>query len=305
MGTPDFAVPALEKLIASGHEVGLVVTQPDRKRSRGKVSFSPVKETAVRHGIPVLQPVRLSRSEEDKNAIADYAPDVIVVAAYGQILKKDVLDIPALGCFNIHGSLLPKLRGASPIQHAILEGYEKTGVTIMKMGEGLDDGDMVLKAETPIEKKNYSQLADELSRLGADLLLEALPLIEDGTVEFQAQNDEDSTYAPLLSKSDGKIDFSRKPEEIERQVRAFDPWPGAFFEYNGGRMKIWKAECPGEATDAADGTVVAAGPQGIDVACGGALLRVTELQLPGKKRVSAKDYLLGHKLEPGTSFAAG
>ena len=164
---------------------------------------------------------------------------------------------------------------------------------------------MVLKAETPVGDKNYSQLADELSELGADLLLEALPLIEAGTAGFQVQNNQESTYAPLLSKNDGRIDFSKKPEEIERQVRAFDPWPGAFFEYSGGRVKVWKAVCPGDATDAEDGTVVAAASGGIDVACGGGILRITELQLPGKKRVSAKDYLLGHKLEPGTVFAAG
>lgn len=302
MGTPDFAVPALRALAENGYEIGYAVTQPDRRGNRGKVTFSPVKEAALEIGAEVLQPARLRDDEETKQKLADYAPDLFIVAAYGQILKKDVLDIPRLGCFNIHGSLLPKLRGASPIQQAILQGDEKAGVTIMKMGVGLDDGDMVSKAETPIDHKTYGGLSDELARLGADLLIRTLPSILDGTAVFTPQDDAEATKVGLISKKDGEIDFTEDPAICERKIRAFDPWPGTYFVSGKNKVKIWKADLPGGSSDAAPGTVLRADKKGIEVACGGGVLRILELQMPGKKRMEADAFLRGHKLKKGDSL---
>lgn len=299
MGTPDFAVPTLRKLIEAGHEIGFAVTQPDRARNRKQVTFSPVKQAALEYGIEVLQPERLKDSEEDRRKIRDYRPDAVIVVAYGQILKQDVLDIPRYGCFNVHGSLLPQLRGAAPMQRAILNGLEKTGVTIMRMEQGLDSGDMIAKAETEVDHKNFEQLHDELAVLGADLLAETLPKIESGEAVYTKQKEEEATFAPLLKKQDGKIDFCRDPRQIERQIRAFDPWPGAFCTYGEKTLKIWQAECPGTSSELPPGTVAAVHSDSIDVSCGGKLLRVTELQLPGKRRTAAADFLRGHKILPG------
>lgn len=303
MGTPEFSVPVLENLIDAGHQVGIVVTQPDRARNRGKVTFSAVKSAAVDHGIKVLQPEKLSQDFETFDEIKSYEPDVIIVVAYGQLLKKDMLEIPKYGCFNVHGSLLPRLRGASPMQHAILDGEEITGVTVMRMAEGLDSGDMVAKAETPVDHKNFEELHDELAEMGAELLIKTLPEIESGEVKFVKQDDEKATYAGLISKNDGRINFARTPEQIERQIRAFDPWPGAFCEYKGQRVKLWKAECLFEAHSEEFGVIVKVSDEGIDVACGGRVLRIKELQMAGKKRVVVRDFLLGHKVKAGEMFA--
>ena len=219
MGTPDFAVPTLRKLIEAGHEIGFAVTQPDRARNRKQVTFSPVKQAALEYGIEVLQPERLKDSEEDRRKIRDYRPDAVIVVAYGQILKQDVLDIPRYGCFNVHGSLLPQLRGAAPMQRAILNGLEKTGVTIMRMEQGLDSGDMIAKAETEVDHKNFEQLHDELSVMGADLLAATLPKIESGEAVYTKQKDEEATFAPMLKKQDGKIDFSRDPRHTAGSLR--------------------------------------------------------------------------------------
>lgn len=299
MGTPDFAVPTLRKLIESGQEIGFAVTQPDRARNRKQVTFSPVKQAALEYGIEVLQPERLKDSEEDRRKIRDYRPDAVIVVAYGQILKQDVLDIPRYGCFNVHGSLLPQLRGAAPMQRAILNGLEKTGVTIMRMEQGLDSGDMIAKAETRVDHKNFEQLHDELAVLGADLLAETLPKIESGEAVYTKQKEEEATFAPLLKKQDGKIDFCRDPRQIERQIRAFDPWPGAFCTYREKTLKIWRAECPDTRCELPPGIVAAVHSDSIDVSCGGKLLRVTELQLPGKRRTAAADFLRGHRILPG------
>ena len=221
MGTPDFAVPALEALHREGHEIVYVVTQPDAVRDRGKkVKFSPVKEKALELGLEVLQPQRVKGNEEFIQQLKDAAPDVIAVAAYGQILPKDVLDIPPMGCINIHGSLLPRFRGAAPIQRSIIAGDEETGITIMYMEEGLDTGDMLAKAATPIGKKTGEQLHDELSVMGAELLVETLPKL--GKITGEKQNDEESNYAPMISKKEGHIDFSMKAEEIERLLDEFN-----------------------------------------------------------------------------------
>lgn len=302
MGTPDFAVPVLHALADAGHEIGFVVTQPDRKRNRGKVTFSPVKEAAVELGIPVLQPEKLKEDEAVKEQIRDYAPDALIVVAYGQILKQDVLDIPRLGCFNVHGSLLPKLRGASPVQHAILQGMEKTGVTIMKIGPGLDDGDMISRAETPVDHKNFQQLFDELAQMGADLLVKTLPEIEQVTAVYTPQNEAEATKCGIIRKQDGFTGFQQDPVEVERKIRAFDPWPGVFCQKGKDRIKLWKAEAVDRQAGAENGTLLDASDQGIEIACGGKILRVLELQMPGKKRVSAAAFLRGHAVEPGTVF---
>lgn len=304
MGTPDFAVPVLHALADAGHEIGYVVTQPDRKRNRGKVTFSPVKEAAVELGIPVLQPEKLKEDEAVKEQIRNYAPDALIVVAYGQILKQDVLDIPRLGCFNVHGSLLPKLRGASPVQHAILQGMEKTGVTIMKIGPGLDDGDMISRAETPVDHKNFQQLFDELAQMGAELLVKTLPEIEQGTAVYTPQNEAEATICGIIRKQDGFTGFQQDPVEVERKIRAFDPWPGVFCQKGKDRIKLWKAEAVDRQAGAENGTLLDASDQGIEIACGGKILRVLELQMPGKKRVSAAAFLRGHAVEPGTVFNA-
>ncbi|MBR6443936.1 MAG: methionyl-tRNA formyltransferase [Firmicutes bacterium] len=301
MGTPDFAVPALEKLIDSKHNVRMVITKPDAERDRGKkVQATPVKETAVAHGIPVMQPVKLRTDEETKNRIREIDPDLIVVAAYGQILPRDVLDAPKKGCVNIHGSLLPKHRGAAPIQQAILDGDEETGVTIMYMEEGLDTGDMLAKRATPIGKKTAGDLHDELAVMGAELLMETLDSIESGTITPEKQDDALASYAPMISKKDGKLDFSMDPVKIERQIRAMSPWPGAFADMNGSQIKIWEAEVlPSERTEPA-GTIVGVSDEGLEISAGGRSLLAKTIQVPGKKRMAVADYLRGHTVETGT-----
>lgn len=300
MGTPDFAVPVLDAIIKAGHEVGYVITQPDKAKNRGKkVQFTPVKELAVEHQIEVLQPERIKQSPETMELLKAYAPDIAVVVAYGQIIQKELLDLPKFGCVNVHASLLPKLRGASPIHHAILQGEEETGVTIMQMAEGLDTGDMLTKVSLPINGMNCEALHDRLAELGAKLLVDTLPMIEAGVVIPEPQDDDLSSYAGLISKQDGKIDFAKMPEDIERQIRAFDPWPGAFCSYKGDTMKLWKAECIGVSSDAVPGTIVAVSDEGIDICCGGKILRATEIQMPGKKRVEVKAFLRGNQIEKG------
>lgn len=301
MGTPDFAVDVLDAMVKAGHEVGYVITQPDKARDRGKkIQFTPVKEKAMEYGLEVLQPEKVRGNEELLAQLEEYAPDIIVVVAYGQILPKSVLDLPRLGCVNVHASLLPKLRGASPIQNAIVTGETVTGVTIMQMGEGLDTGDMLTKVEVEIGRMNGQQLHDALAKAGAQLLVDTLPKLDAGEITAVPQDDSLSTYAGLIRKQDGKIDFSKSPVEIERLIRGFDPWPGAFCDYNGVVMKLWAA-CPTDkATDKENGTVLHAGDEGMEIACGGQILRVTEIQVPGKKRVAVKDYLRGNAIEEGT-----
>ncbi len=299
MGTPDFAVPALERLHREGHEILFVVTQPDAVRDRGKkVKFSPVKEKALELGLEVRQPQRLRKDAEFLEQLREAAPDVIAVAAYGQILPKEVLDIPPLGCINIHGSLLPRFRGAAPIQRAIIEGDEETGVTIMYMAEGVDTGDMLAKRSTPVDHKTGQQLHDELAVMGADLLAETLPRLK--TLKAEKQDDSKATYAPMISKAEGHIDFSRSPVEIERLIRAFDPWPGTYAMYGDRMMKIWEAEDGGRTSDAPFGTVIGTDADAIEIAAGGRVLRVTRIQMPGKKRVAVGEYLKGNSIEIGT-----
>ena len=303
MGTPDFAVPVLKRLIEDGHDVGYVVTQPDRAGNRGRMIYSPVKQAALEAGIEVIQPDRISKDEDALNRIRNFGPDAVVVVAYGQILKRNVLDIPVYGCFNVHASLLPRLRGASPIQHAILEGDERAGVTIMKVDEGLDTGDMLISDSVEIGRMNFEELHDALSVIGADLMSKALVLIENGKAVYTKQDDSKSTYAGMIAKQDGRIDFREPAEVTERKIRAFDPWPGAFCELDGKTMKIWKADVGGTESKGVPGEVICADENGIAVKCGEGTLIIRELQMPGKKRISAKDFLLGHKLEKGTALS--
>ena len=306
MGTPDFASTVLKGLIDSRHEVVLCVTQPDKQKGRGnKVQFPPVKEVALEHDIPVLQPERVRGDNDFIEALKSLKPDISVVAAYGQILPKDVLECPKFGSVNVHASLLPKLRGASPIQHAILNGDEVTGVTIMQMGEGLDTGDMISKAEVEIGSMNFMELHDRLAEEGTKLLLDTLDDIEAGRAVRTPQDDAISTYAPMISKKDGHLDLTGSPKEIINKIRAFDPWPGAYVVYNekGENMKFWKAEDADITTDTADsGKVIALDDKSFTVASGGGAVRVTEVQVPGKKRCPVEDYLRGHSLEKGFLF---
>lgn len=303
MGTPDFSVPPLEAMINAGHDILLVVTQPDKPKGRGKeVQMTPVKECALKYGIPVFQPVRIKTGE----AVAElkkYEADVYVVAAFGQILSKEILDMPRLGCFNIHASLLPKYRGAAPIQWAIIDGEKETGVTIMRMEEGLDTGDIVSKTVLPIgEEETGESLHDKLSAAGAELLMQTLPEIENGTAAFEKQREEDSSYAKMLSKSMGLIDWNQPAVRIERLVRGLNSWPSAYTYLEGKTCKIWEAKAAGESTAGEAGVVERVEKDCVHVSTGDGCLIVYSLQLEGKKRMAVRDFMLGHKLDGGMKF---
>ena len=309
MGTPEFALVPLEKLTESGRKPILVITQPDRPGNRGKVEFSPVKEFALREGIEILQPEKVKGNAELMERVRELNPDIIVVAAYGKILPKEFLDIPRLGCINIHGSILPRHRGASPIQRAIAEGDDVTGVTIMQMDEGMDTGDIIAIAETEIGGLNYPELMEKLAKLGGDLLLDTLSKIESGEVERIPQSDELATYTGIISKTDGKIDFSERAAcEVERLMRAYEPWPGVYAMWNGDKLKLISGEvlpaeenpvAASDAPGAKPGTVIRAGEEGIDIICREGVLRVTAVQAPGKRRMAVSDFLRGNRLQAG------
>lgn len=301
MGTPEFAVPPLQKMAESGYHVVLAVTQPDKARGRGKkVHPTPVKEAAQACGIQVAQPEKIKGNREFFEELRRLKPDLIVVAAYGKILPAELLEIPSRGCVNIHASLLPRFRGAAPIQRSIIEGDEMTGVTLMYMEEGLDTGDMIAKASTKIGRKNADQLTEELSSMGAELLCEYLPAILAGEVKAEKQDDSLSCYAPMLTKEEGRADFSRSASELERLVRGMGSWPGVTAYYQDQPMKIREADAEEEAPDGVPGTILSAGKEGIRVACGRGVLRITRLQMPGKKEMAAADYLRGNSIEEGT-----
>ncbi len=301
MGTPDFAAGALKDLIEAGHEITAVVTQPDKPKGRSKELMpSPVKLCALEHNIPVMQPGRIKTPE----AIAElrqYPADVYVVAAFGQILSQEILDIPPYGSLNIHASLLPKYRGAAPIQQVIIDGEEETGVTIMQMDAGIDTGDMLYKKTVKIEDTdNYETLHDKLLVLGGQAIVEALVLLEEGKLIPEKQNHEESSHVSMISKSMGEIDFSKSAVVIDRLIRGMTPWPSAYTFYNGKQLKIWKA-VPEKAfgSDSAPGTILAVEKDSILVAAGDGVLRVLELQLEGKKRMTTHDFLLGVKMQAG------
>lgn len=301
MGTPDFAVGALEALIRAGHEITAVVTQPDKARGRsGQLQFPPVKECALAHGIPVMQPRRV-RTAEAVEELKRYEADVFVVAAFGQILSQEILDLPRYGSLNIHASLLPRYRGASPIQHVIIEGERETGITIMQMDAGIDTGDMLYQKKLLIsEDDTFETLHDKLMALGGEAIVEALPLLEAGKLIPEKQDDSASCHAPLIEKQMGRIDFSKDAFVLDRQIRGMNPWPSAYTFYQGKQLKIWRA-VPVRGVEAmpAAGTILSAAKDCIQVACGQNSLKIYELQLEGKKRMSAHDFLLGVKMKPG------
>ena len=298
MGTPDFAAVSLERLIADGHEICGVFTQPDKPRNRNKVTFSPVKECALAHDLPVYQPVTL-KDGTALETVRQLAPELIVVVAYGRILPEDLLKIPTYGSINVHASLLPKYRGAAPINRAILDGETETGVSIMYLVKELDAGDVLRVAKTPIgPEETAPELWDRLAALGAQALSETIPTLADGTAVATPQDGTKATYAAMLSRELSPVDWTRPAHAVSCQVRGLLPWPCASTDViNGEPMKLYVVKETGETTSAAPGAIVAAGKQGIDIACGdGKLLRVTELQAQGGKRMAAGAYLLGHPI---------
>ncbi|MCR5755015.1 MAG: methionyl-tRNA formyltransferase [Acetatifactor sp.] len=301
MGTPDFAAGALESLIDAGHEITLVVTQPDKPKGRSdKLIFSPVKECAVKHQIPVFQPVKI-KTPEAVETLRSYEADVFVVAAFGQIVSQEILDMPRYGCLNIHASLLPKYRGASPIQHVILDGEKETGVTIMQMDAGIDTGDMLYCKKVAIaQDETFETLHDKLMEAGGEAIVEALELLVQGKLTPQKQQDELSCYAPMIKKTLGCIDFAKDAVVIDRLIRGLNPWPSAYTTYKGKQLKIWKA-VPLEklSVDGQCGEIVEVTKEDFKVATGKGLLAVKEVQLEGKKRMSTHDFLLGVKVMAG------
>ena len=301
-GTPEFAATALQAVLAAGHDVPLVLTQPDRPAGRGMaMQASAVKQLALKQGLPLYQPSSL-KSGELRQPILEAKPDLMVVAAYGLILPQAALDIPRLGCVNIHASLLPRWRGAAPIQRAILAGDSETGVTIMRMEAGLDTGPMLLRESLAIaEGDTAATLHDKLAELGARLIVEALPRLERGELAGEIQPSDGVCYAPKLEKAEAALDWRRPAVELDRAVRAFNPFPGAFGQVDGQVIKVWRAErVSGQGVP---GIVLAAGTDGIVVACGEGALCLTELQKSGGKRLAAADFLHGFPLKPGQRLA--
>ncbi len=301
MGTPEFSLATFQGLIDFGLNVCAVYTQPDRPKGRGnKLAPPPVKELALQYDIPVYQPVKL-REPTVVEGLRRIAPDLIVVVAYGQILPKSVLEIPRYGCINVHASLLPRYRGAAPINKAIMEGETETGITTMFMDVGLDTGDMLIKRTTPIgELETAGEVHDRLALLGREVMEETLRRICDGSLTAEKQDDSLSTYAPMLKKEDGLIDWQRSARQIHDQVRGLDPWPGAYTTLNGELLKLFRT-VP-ETGQGTPGMVISTASDGICIACGEGVLKVGELQLPGKKRLKAADFLRGCPLPEGTSL---
>lgn len=317
MGTPDFSVPALKALVEAGHQVIAVVTQPDKPKGRGKeVQMTPVKIQAMEYGIPVYQPAKV-REASFVEVLQGLEADVYVVIAFGQILPKAVLELPKYGCINIHASLLPKYRGAAPIQWCVIDGERETGITTMMMDVGLDTGDMLEKAVIPIEEKETGgSLHDKLSMAGGDLILSTLKKLEEGTLVRTPQTDEGTCYAKMLTKSLGDIDWNQGAVSIERLIRGLNPWPSAYTMWNGKTIKIWAADViagreaadflsesgvPAE-TGTAPGTVVCSDKRGLVVCTGGGLLSIRELQMEGKKRMDTPAFLRGYPIPAGDVF---
>lgn len=298
MGTPDFAVPALECLAESRHEVVAVVTQPDKPKGRsGKMQFPPVKEYALSKGIDVLQPEKV-KAPEFYPELAEYAPDVIVVAAFGQILPKSVLELPKYGCLNIHASLLPKYRGAAPIQWAVINGEKETGITIMQMDEGLDTGDILKTCKIALSpEETGGSLFDRLAGLGGPLLLETLEELEAGGIKPVPQNHNAHTYAKMLSRDMGNLDFTKSAEELERLIRGLNPWPSAFTRLDGKILKLWKATVVEGSKEAEAGELILADKKNLVIQCGDKALSVEELQLEGKKRMDVQSFMRGYQVK--------
>ena len=307
MGTPDFSVGTLEALVAAGHDVCLAVTQPDKPKGRGgRMQYTPVKEKALAYGIPVYQPRRV-RDPECVEELRKYHADVIVVIAFGQILPKSILELTPYGCINVHASLLPKYRGAAPIQWAIIEGESVTGVTTMQMDEGLDTGDMIMKTEIPIAADETGEtLHDKLAAAGAELCVKTLKALEEGTAVHEKQGESPTAYAKMLTKELGDIDWAEPAVKIERLVRGLNSWPSAYTRWNGKVMKIWRAAAEAaETADVQPGTVVSVEKESFAVQTGDGVLRVLEVQMPGKKRMDAGAFLRGNTMEPGELLTRG
>lgn len=304
MGTPDFAVPSLKALVEAGYQVCGVFTQPDKPKNRGmKLQPPPVKELALELGLNVYQPARL-RDGEALGILRELKPDLIAVAAYGKLLPVDMLNLPRLGCVNVHSSLLPKYRGAAPINWAILNGEDETGVTIMYMAEGMDTGDILTQKSTPIDiDENAAQLFDRLADMGGSLLVETVRELEAGTAKPVPQDDALSSHAPMLSREQSPMDWGRTACQLHDQVRGLYPWPAATAVLDGIRCKLLRTALSGETTNRAPGTVVQADKKGLRVACGdGRVLDILELQPDGKKAMAAPAFLLGHPLPAGTAL---
>lgn len=300
MGTPDFAVGALEAIIQAGHEVTAVVTQPDKPKGRsGQMQFPPVKECAVKYEIPVFQPVKV-KDAESVEELRKFEADIFVVAAFGQILTKEILEMPRLGCVNIHASLLPKYRGAAPINQVIIDGEQETGVTIQQMNEGIDTGDILSKVIVPIDKKETAEsLFVKLEEAGANLIVETLEKLDKGEITPVPQDDSQASYVKMMKKSLGKIDWSMDAVSIERLVRGLNSWPSAYTFYEGKSLKLWNCDVLEESCAQAPGTIVRVNKDSIDVATGNGVLRILELQLEGKKRMDTKSFLLGNTWKAG------
>lgn len=306
MGTPDFAVAPLEAILKAGHEVTAVVTQPDRQKGRGReIQYSPVKECALSYGIPVLQPLKI----KEKDAVEElrkYPADIFVVAAFGQLLSEEILNMPRLGCINIHASLLPAYRGAAPIQWCVINGEEKTGVTIMQMAKGMDTGDILLQKEVVLdEKETGGSLFDRLMETGAELIVEVLPKIEAGELTPVVQKEELATYAGKITKDMGNIDFAKSAVTIERLIRGLNPWPSAFTHYKGKILKIWEADVVSECANAENpvpGTVIAMDKESFTLATGEGALRIRSLQPEGKKRMSCAEFMRGYEVKVGEAL---
>ena len=306
MGTPDFAVAPLEAILKAGHEVTAVVTQPDRQKGRGReVQYSPVKECALSYGIPVLQPLKI-KEEDAVEELRKYPADIFVVAAFGQLLSEEILNMPRLGCINIHASLLPAYRGAAPIQWCVINGEEKTGVTIMQMAKGMDTGDILLQKEVVLdEKETGGSLFDRLTETGAELIVEVLPKIEAGELTPVVQKEELATYAGKITKDMGNIDFAKSAVTIERLIRGLNPWPSAFTHYKGKILKIWEADVVSECANAENpvpGTVIAMDKESFTLATGEGALRIRSLQPEGKKRMSCAEFMRGYEVKVGEAL---
>lgn len=306
MGTPDFAVGTLEALIEAGHEISLVVSQPDRPKGRGHgLMPTPVKEVALRHKLPIFQPEKI-RSEQALETLEKTEADVIVVVAFGQIIPKAILSMKKYGCINVHGSLLPKYRGAAPIQWAVIDGEEESGVTIMQMDEGLDTGDMLLKASIKLEEKETGgSLFQKLSVLGASLCVEALEKLEAGELVPQKQGESPTAYARMLTKEMGALDWNQEAFKLERLIRGLNPWPSAYTYLDGKTLKIWAADvCEETGEKSVPGEIVKVTKDAVYVACKEGSLKITELQLQGKKRMDTAAFLRGYRLEAGKRLLA-
>lgn len=300
MGTPDFAAGILEDIIKAGHEIALVVTKEDKPRGRGKeVTFTPVKEVALKHNLPVFQPHRIKDAEAIET-LKKYEADVFVVVAYGQILSREILDMPKKICINIHASLLPKYRGAAPIQWAVIDGEQYTGVTTMRMEDGIDTGDIIETITYELKSdETGGSLFDKLMELGGKLIVSTLEKIENGTATFTKQDDSNSTYAKMLNKKLGDIDFSMDAVRIERLIRGLNPWPSAYTSLNGKNLKIWKAVTKEDEYEGQPGEIVYVSEDEMYIKTGKGVLGIIELQLEGKKRMYIQDFLHGNKIEKG------